>query len=64
MTPNHAASGNFFSKFLLTTFKGRAHCLEKRRRPITRIGLYSQSARSEDGFDEPKGFISGKEPFG
>jgi hypothetical protein len=30
----------------------------------TRIGLYSQSARSEDGFDEPKGFISGKEPFG
>jgi hypothetical protein len=26
--------------------------------------LYSQSARGEDGFDEPKGFISSKEPFG
>jgi hypothetical protein len=33
-----------------------------RERP-TQIGLYTQSGQSKDGLDEPKRFISDKEPF-
>jgi hypothetical protein len=28
------------------------------------MALYTLSGRSKDGFDEPKGFINVKEPFG
>ena len=42
---------------------GRASGRRQAQKPVKRE-LYSRTRGSKDGLDEPKGFISGKEPFG